>query len=168
MDGTSIFARSSRAGCYGGFGRRPIAAKGSLAVCRWDQHGDQLGPAVPRNRQRFAGPNGRPQAESNRRRAPRLAAVQDQGKRFHLARPRHRARSTRPQGRLQDGMEFRPYRETQLQKKPCSPASKIARTSRVGVSSGKNIRPGSRLSAWSSSMRVCCRDTEGVQHELTP
>jgi putative transposase len=38
-------------------------------------------------------------------------------------------------------------------KKPCLPASKTARTSPAGVSNGKNIRPGSRPSAWSSSMR---------------
>jgi transposase len=99
------------------------------------------------------GQDGWAQAASDRGRAPRLAAFQDQGKRLHLARACRGAWRARPQSRLQDGVEFRPRREAELQKKPCAQANRIARTSRAGVRNGKSIRPGSRLGAWSSSTR---------------
>jgi transcriptional regulator of acetoin/glycerol metabolism len=47
MNGKTIFARSSRAGCCGGFAGWRVAAQGSIAFCSRDQHGDQLGPARP-------------------------------------------------------------------------------------------------------------------------
>jgi hypothetical protein len=40
--------------------------------------------------------------------------------------------------------------------------------SRAGVRSGCAIAIGSIRRAWCSSTRVCCRETEGVQHGLEP
>jgi hypothetical protein len=47
-------------------------------------------------------------------------------------------------------------------------SSKIAPTWRAAARAGKNIRQGLILPVSSSSMKVCCRGTEGVHHELTP
>ncbi|MCA6119962.1 transposase [Bradyrhizobium sp. WSM 1738] len=47
-------------------------------------------------------------------------------------------------------------------------ANASAPTRRVGAPSGQSIKVASKLSVWSSSTRVCCRATEGVQHELKP
>ena len=53
-----------------------------------DQHGDQLGPALPGNRQRSASQDGRAQAEGDCGRASRVAFGTDQSERVHLARAR--------------------------------------------------------------------------------
>src|SRR5437660_12432170 len=72
---------------------------------------------------------------------------------FHLAWACRRTRRARPQGRLSGGLELRPRREAELQKKPWWPANAIAPTSRTGGRSGTNIKTASSLSVWSSSTR---------------
>src|SRR6202795_1855567 len=76
-----------------------------------------------------------------------------QGKGLHLARACRRTRRARPQGRLSGGLELRPRREAELQKKPWWPASAIDPTWHTGERSGANIKTASSLSVWSSSTR---------------
>ena len=64
----------------------------------------------------------------------------DRGRGLHPARAGGRARRARPEGRLPLGVELRSCREAELQKKPCSPASRIVPTSRAGGRSGSSIR----------------------------
>src|SRR5712671_1044932 len=99
------------------------------------------------------GADGRPQAEGNFGRAPCLVAGAHEGKRLYLAWACSRTRRARPQGRLSGGLELRPRREAELQKKPWSPANATVPTSRTGGRSGASIKTASRLSVWFSSMR---------------
>ena len=64
-----------------------------------------------------------------------------------------------PEGRLSLGLELRPRREAELQKKPWSPANAIVLTSRAGERNGQSIRAALILSAWSSSTRPGPRPT---------
>src|SRR6266481_5907987 len=64
-----------------------------------------------------AGANGRAQAESNFGRAPCPVAGARQGKGLHLARACRRTRRARAEGRLSSGLDLRPRREAELQKK---------------------------------------------------
>ena len=143
MDGQTLFDGSSRAGGCGGCDGRAVVQPGGGAVRGGDQHGDQLGAAVARDRQRCAGQDGRSQAEGDCGRASRLAAAADQGRRLHLARAGGRARRARAEGRLPLGVGVRPRREAQLQKKAWWPASTIVPTSRGGGRNGQSIRTGS-------------------------
>jgi hypothetical protein len=59
MDGTSVFGRPSGAGGEGCHQRRPVAASGGGPIWGGYQHGDQLGTALPRDRQRQTGPDRR-------------------------------------------------------------------------------------------------------------
>ena len=59
----------------------------------------------------------RAQVVGNFGRAPCLVAGARQGKGLHLARACRRTRRARPQGRLSGGLELRPRREAELQKK---------------------------------------------------
>src|ERR1700674_2519500 len=93
----------------------------------------------------------KPKAISGR--APSLAAGAHQGKGLHLTRTCRRTRRARPKGRLSGGLELRPRREAELQKKPWWPANAIVPTSRTGGRSGTNIKTASSLSVWSSSTR---------------
>src|SRR5450631_4189387 len=61
----------------------------------------------------------------------------------------------------------RSRRGLELQKKRRCPRSRRALTWRESVRGGRPIRGGSTPPAWCSSTRVCCRETEGVQHELS-
>jgi hypothetical protein len=73
-----------------------IAAPGGGPVWAWDQHGHQLGSALPGNGQRCAGQDGWSQAEGDRRRASYLAVATDQGEGLHLAGTGRRVRRARP------------------------------------------------------------------------
>ena len=88
-----------------------------------------------------------------------LACGTHQGEGLQLAWAGGRARRTRPQGRLPLGVELRPRREAELQKKPCSPASRIAPMSLGDARSGEPIKTGLNPVAWSSSMRPGPRPT---------
>ena len=63
------------------------------------------------------------------------------------------------QGRLSLGLELRPCREAELQKKAWSPANAIVPTSRAGERNGQSIRAALSQSAWSSSTRPGPRPT---------
>ena len=123
----------------GGLSRRRAAGQfglGVSTVIRWVRRCAQTGSVAPG---RMGGP--------------------DPGEGLHPARAGGRAGRTRAQGGLPVGVELRPRREAELQKKPCSPASRIDPTSRDGVSSGSSIGAGSPRSAWSSSTRPGPRPT---------
>ena len=115
--------------------------------------------ALAGDRQRCARPDGRAQAEGDFGRAPCLVAGAHQGKGLHLARAGRRTGRAWPQGRLSDGVELRPRREAELQKKPWWPANAIVPTSRAGGRSGASIKTASSLSVWSSSTRPGPRPT---------
>ena len=105
------------------------------------------------DRQRCAWQDGRAQAQEDFGRAPPLAAAADQRQRLHLARPRRRARRTRPEGGLPASLGVRPRREAEFQKKAWWLANAIGPTSRGGGRSGQGIKIASGLSGWSSSTR---------------
>src|SRR6266436_240414 len=123
------------------------------AIWRRRQHGDCVGAAVARDRQRCAGTDGWAQTEGDFGRAPCLVAGAHQGKGLHLARACRRTGRTRPQGRLSGGLELRPRREAQLQKKAWWLANAIVPTSRDDELSGQNIKVASNLSVSSSLTR---------------
>src|ERR1700704_440121 len=140
MDGQTLFHGSSRAGDCGGLDWRPFAPPGGGAIWRRREHCDCLGTALARDRQRCAGADGRAQAEGYFGRVPRLVTGARQGKGLHLAWACSRTRRARPQGRLSGGLELRPRREAELQKKPWWPANVIAPTSRIGGGKGAKIK----------------------------
>jgi hypothetical protein len=76
-----------------------------------------------------------------------------QGKGLHLAGACRRTSRARPKGRLSGGLELRPRREAELQKKPWWPANAIDPTWRIGGRSGASTKTASSLSVWSSSTR---------------
>ena len=144
-----IFASVSLRRCDG----RPVAASGGGPIRRCGEHGRPLGPAISGHRQRGAGADGRAQAEGDPRRPSRLSSEARRRRRVHAAWAGARTRRTRAQGRLSLGVELRPRREAQLQKKASWPANATVPTWRVDASSGQAVRTRLIPSVSSSSMR---------------
>ena len=139
----------------GGLSRRKSAAQfgvGISTVINWVRR-------ISGHGQRGARPDGRAQAQGDCRRACRSFWRGASGKAGSRCAGSARTRRARPQGRLSIGVELRPRRKAQLQKKPSSPANAIDPTSRGGASSGRNVRAGSTVSAWCSSTRRGRRPT---------
>ena len=92
--------------------RERVVRAVSKAACRGTRRrpnldGDQLGTALPRERQRQAGPDRRLSAKEDCRGAPRMAdATVQEG--FYRARAGGRARRAWPQGRLPHDVGVRP------------------------------------------------------------
>ena len=79
--------------------------------------------------------------------------------RSHLAGAAGRACRAWAQGELLRGLALLRARGHQLQKKACSPASRIGPTSPDGALNGRTIRAGLIRRAWSSSTRLGPRPT---------
>ena len=117
MDGKTLFDRIFASGWLRRSSGRAFAPAGGGALwCRL-QHGDRLGEAVPRDRQRGARPDGRPQAEEDYRAHGATGCCSGAGTGLHPARAGGRTRRARPAGRLPLGVGVRPRREAQSQKK---------------------------------------------------
>src|SRR5262249_14700901 len=137
----------------GGDQGRSVAACGSAAVRSRRQHGDQVGAAAARDRQRGARPDGRAQAAGDPGRASHVAAGAEQGTRLYATGVGRGAGRTWPEGGLPLGLGLRARGEAELQKKPWWLASERDLTSRAAARNGSSTSTGSRPRAWSSSMR---------------
>ena len=139
----------------GGLSRNRAAAQfgvGISTAINWVRRFQETGSVAPGKIGGY-----RPKAIVGR--ASRLAFAADEGEGLHPARAGRRAGRARAQGRLPDDVELRPCREAELQKKASPPASGIVLTSRDGGRSGRTIKLGSILPAWSSSTRPGPRPT---------
>src|SRR5438034_11259278 len=88
----------TRAGGESCHQRRPVAASGGGPIWGGHQHGDQLGTALPPDRQRQAGPDRRLSAKEDCWTASRLAGATKPGSGFYRARAGGRTRRAWSEG----------------------------------------------------------------------
>src|SRR5262245_60719193 len=126
---------------------------GGGAVWGRRQHRDPLGGSAAQDRQRGPKQDRRLQAPRDRGRVPHVDVGPDQGEGLHPARAGGRTRRARAEGGLPLGLDFRPRREAELQKKAWWLANAIDLTSRADGRNGSSTRTALILPAWSSSTR---------------
>src|SRR5262245_14658141 len=123
----------------GGRSRREVAR----FVGGWRGERDTLVSARPGNREPSGQADGPAPWPIDPSAAARLASGADRRRTgLDLARGARRAGGAQHQGELQSDLELLPCREGDVQKKACTPPSRIGRTWRAGGHSGRSTKAG--------------------------